>query len=97
MLRQEEWVTIRRLPDGGLHPGYLHFSGAQVLEVDLQQGEIAREFSPGDLVEIRSSGTLYLGELQSCQDQQLRIAVEHAVDLAALASIKQVWQRPVTD
>lgn len=94
MAEPDRQVTIRRLPDGEPLSCTEHGLTGVLLRVELPPSPANRQFSAGALVEIESSKTLYLGEVQGSQDRLLLIGVEHAVDREALAAIQQVWQPP---
>jgi hypothetical protein len=94
MPEPDRQVTIRRLPDGEPQPGTEHSLTGALLRVELPPTPANRQFGIGALVEVESSKTLYLGEVQGCQGLLLLIVVEHAVDCDALAAIQQVWQPP---
>jgi hypothetical protein len=55
----------------------------------------ATELSQGSLVKIQTSEILYLGEIESGWTEDgnshMRILIEHSVDLARAASIRQLW------
>ena len=67
----------------------------QSLQIRLQQD--TPQGGAGDLVEVRSASTLYLGEVQRRTQDILAIEVEHSIDLETLEAIQRVWQRPVGD
>jgi hypothetical protein len=94
MPEPDRQVTIRRLPDGEPQPATEHSLTGTLLRVELPPSPVNRQFGLGALVEVESLQTLYLGEVQACQDLLLLIAVEHAVDREALAAIQRIWQPP---
>ena len=87
-------VTIRRLPDGESQPAIERSLAGALLLLELPPSTAGRPFGLGTLVEVASSSTLYLGEVQGWHDLLLSIAVEHAVDREALAAIQRIWQPP---
>ena len=50
------------------------------------------EFIPGALVEVKGEGILYLGVVLGRQESVMLVAIEHAVDRAALAALQEVWR-----
>jgi hypothetical protein len=66
----------------------------QLLRIDLSSVPAGTSLKSGDLVEVASPGTLYLGEVRSRHDQTLLVGIEHSLDREALALIRQVWHGP---
>lgn len=50
------------------------------------------EFVSGALVEVKGEGILYLGVVLGRQESVMQVAIEHAVDRAALAALQEVWR-----
>ena len=65
-----------------------------LLRVDFSPVPPGTNLKSGDLVEITSPGTLYLGEVRSSHDQAVIVGIEHSLDREALALIRQVWHGP---
>jgi hypothetical protein len=92
--QQDQQVTVRRLPDGDIHAAFLDSLKGQLLRIDLPPTPAAAGLQPGDLVEVTSEKTLYLGEIRLRQDETMIIGVEHALDRETLSLIQQVWHGP---
>jgi hypothetical protein len=95
-------VTIRKLSAGDGREGELHDQEGSLLRIRLESGRFEPgkaqpEFVTADLVEVTSSQTLCLGEVQGREGELLIVSVEHSVDRAALAAIQQVWYRPESE
>lgn len=90
-------VTIRRLRDGDFYAAEAHILNGQLLQLHLHGdlGEV--EIRAGDLVEIRSLRTLYLGEARGQQGKNVVVRIEHTLDLAMLARVQQVWHGPASE
>jgi hypothetical protein len=86
---QNEWVTVRQLPDGEAHSGRLESCAGRQLRVAIPPAKA--EFRAGALVEVQSQQILYLGVIQGRQDSVILVAIEHTVDRVALAAIQEVW------
>ena len=86
-------IRLRRLPDGEFQDGREAGWNERLLEIDVP-GE---GFFPGALLEIECGPMLYLGELQQRRGSIHRVAVEHALDRARLASILQESKNPAGD
>ena len=86
-----EAVTIRRLPGGDARPAHMtQNSDRLTLSLAGNEGET---FEAGALVEIEGPQGLYLGEVVNPQaDSLVTVAVEHFVDLHALAEIEKTWK-----
>ncbi len=50
------------------------------------------EFVSGAAVEVKGEGILYLGVVLGRQESVMLVAIEHAVDRAALAALQEVWR-----
>jgi hypothetical protein len=46
----------------------------------------------GTLAEVECAQVLYLGEVVGGRDAQLIVTIEHAVQRAAAAAVREVWQ-----
>jgi hypothetical protein len=87
-----EAVTIRRLPGGQARAARMVKNSSDRLTV-LPAGSEGEGFDAGALVEIEGAQALYLGEVVERQaDSRITIAVEHFVDLGALADIEKTWK-----
>jgi hypothetical protein len=89
---EEQHVTVRRLPDGGSHPALFDSLNGQLLRILEVPVEV--DVNAGDLVEVNSAKTMYLGEVRRRQGETMIIGVEHALDRETLALIQQVWHGP---
>ena len=92
MPEHNEGVKVRRLPDGDVHAGRLEGREGQRLRLTTPPEDDSTEFGTGALVEVQCEQVLYLGEVQGREDSVMIIAIEHAVDRAALAAIQNIWQ-----
>lgn len=90
----DQQVTVRLLPDGNGRSALLRGVNGQLLRVDITSVGPDINLKSGDLVEVASSGTLYLGEVRSRVDQTVVVGIEHSLDRGALAVIRQVWHGP---
>jgi len=91
---QNESVKIRRLPDGDIHLSRIENREGPRLRLTTPLEANGPDFEAGALVEVQCEEVLYLGEVLGREDCVMIIAIEHAVDLAALAAIQNVWQVP---
>lgn len=91
---QDQQVAVRRLPDGDFHAASLGSLNGQLLRIDLLPLPAGANLRAGDLVEVSSQKTLYLGEVRSRQNETMIIGVEHVLDRETLALIQQVWHGP---
>jgi hypothetical protein len=94
MSGEQDAVTVRRLPDGEPQPARIESRTRSRILIRLATEACAAEFPAGVLVEVESSDRIYLGEVLSRQNTGMVMAVEHAVNRAALAEIESVWQKP---
>jgi hypothetical protein len=90
----DQQVTVRLLPDGDAHSAVLRGLSGQLLQIDVSSVPPTLSLKSGDLVEVASPGTLYLGEVRSCLDHTTFVGIEHSLDREALALIRQVWHGP---
>lgn len=89
-------ATIRRLPGGELQQARIIRISSDRLSVlpagnngDSSKGAA---LEAGALVEVGSSGAIYLGRVLERQpDSLLTVVVEHFIDLAALEEIEKAW------
>jgi hypothetical protein len=91
---REQQVTVRLLPDGEAYSAVLSGPNGHLFRIDLSSVPAETSLKSGDLVEIASPGTLYLGEVRSRHDQTMFVGIEHSLDREALALIRQVWHGP---
>jgi hypothetical protein len=89
---EEQHVTVRRLPDGGSHPALFDSLNGQILRI--LEVPVGVDVNAGDLVEVNSAKTMYLGEVRRLQGETMIVGVEHALDRETLALIQQVWHGP---
>jgi hypothetical protein len=94
MGQQDQQVTVRLLPDGDPFPAILDKVDGHLLSLDFAPNPSPPHFRAGDLVEITSPATLYLGVIRNNQGDRMTVAVEHALDRETLATIQQVWHGP---
>jgi len=89
----DEFVTIRRLPDGTAQAARITNRAPGRLALAPVGHEPAQGFDAGVLVEIGAPEAVYLGEIIGRQkDSLVTVAVEHFIDRAALAEIEKVWK-----
>jgi len=95
MSERDEWLTVRRLPDGEARPGRRESLDGRRLEATLV-GEPGGgdEFHLRAPVEVECEQFLYLGEVVGRHGALLIIVIEHAVNRTALAAIDEVWRGP---
>lgn len=91
MVEQNEWATIRQLPDGDPLPGRIEGREAQRIRLALPSGARITDFNVGSLLEVQCEQFLYLGVVLGLQDSVILLGVEHAMDRAALTAIQNVW------
>lgn len=91
---QGEVVTVRLLPTGEPQPARLESQAGPRLRIRLTDDTAVPGLGASALVEVQSEQFLYLGEVLGRQQQLLIVAVEHAVNRAALAAIQDVWHTP---
>jgi hypothetical protein len=92
MLGSNDFVTIRRLPDGTAQTAQVSNRAPGRLALAAVGDEPVLPFEAGALVEIDSPEAVYLGEvIGRHQDSLVTVAVEHFIDRAALAEIEKVW------
>jgi hypothetical protein len=94
MGQQDQQVTVRLLPDGEPCPAILDKLEGHLLSLDFSPNPSPAQLKAGDLVEVTSPATLYLGVIRNSQGQRTTVAVEHALDRETLATIQQVWHGP---
>lgn len=102
MCVQNEAVTVRLLhagEPGAGRSGHLENREGRRLTVSLTADNAADDLNTDDLktgavVEVECEHFLFLGEILGRQSSRLIIAVEHAVNRAALAEIQDVWHVP---
>jgi len=88
-----EFVSIRRLPDGGRRNVQIVSRAPGRLSLAPVDNEPNPAFDAGALVEIDGPQTIYLGEVIGRQkDSLVTVAVEHFIDRGALAEIEKVWR-----
>jgi len=87
-----DWVTVRQLPAGEVHSCRLESCEEQQLRVTVPPDAKAGEFVSGAPVEVKGEGILYLGVVLGRQESVMLVAIEHAVDRAALAALQEVWR-----
>ena len=86
---------MRCLPDGDRHRGKQESFNGELLYLRLEEGAAAAELRPGALVEIETTGVLYLGEILNLDGPRIAVGIEHLLDLGLLAALQDVWARPV--
>jgi hypothetical protein len=91
VLEQNEWATIRQLPDGDRQPIRIENREGQRLRVTVPPGTKSTEFAAGSLLEVQSEQFLYLGVILGWQDSVMLVAIEHTMDRTALEAIQNVW------
>ena len=81
-------VTFKSLPGGEFLPAMY-----RSLEGSLLQLEIFPEFAPskGDLLEVQTGTTVYLGKVEFVRVPVIGIRCEHFVDLQLLRDIRRRW------
>jgi hypothetical protein len=95
MPEQTEFVTVRRLPDGGAQTARIANRAPDRLALEPVDNEPDLGFEPGVLVQIDSPAAMYLGEVVGPpKNSLLTVAVEHFIDRSALAEIQKVWKTP---
>lgn len=82
-------VTLRRLPEGGVHRAVERSWAGRCMELELEAE--AGELGIGCLAEIEGSESIYLGEVQRKDGPRVWVEVEHRVDRAKLARIQELW------
>lgn len=87
---QNEWVTIRQLPDGNPFPGCMEGREEQRMRLSVPSARIT-DFMLGAPVEVQCEQFLYLGVILSLEDPVILVGIEHAMDRAALTAIRNVW------
>lgn len=92
MSGQMDLVTVRRLPDGEPQTARIESGGRRQILITLIDD--AQDFPLGALVEAQTSETLYLGEVLERRESRLVVAVEHAINRAALGEIDEMWRKP---
>ena len=97
MAEQTEGARIRRLPDGNPHLVLIESLGGLELRITGFSEENGADFGAGALVEVQCERVLYFGEVLGRKDSTLIVAIEHALDRAALAAIQDVWQGAPAD
>jgi hypothetical protein len=80
-------ATIRSLPDGESRTATLLAVDGRALRIEAPGPPLVA----GSLLEIESGNALYLGEVERGSGTAYRIAVEHFVDRAALAAVREIW------
>jgi hypothetical protein len=66
------------------------WEGGNLLYLTLPEGH--NGFSPGVLAQIESDSALYLGEIRQRNGSDLRVLVEHSLNLARLDSMQDNWR-----
>jgi hypothetical protein len=95
MSEATEFVTVRRLPDGGAQSARIASRDPERLALAPIGDEAGLGFEAGMLVQIDSPAATYLGEVVGPQmDSLLTIAVEHFIDRSTLTEIQNVWKTP---
>jgi hypothetical protein len=93
MPEPNEFVTIRRLPDGAAQSARIANQTPDRLALAPLGDEPGLGFDTGMLVQIDTPKVMYLGEVIGRQEDALvTVAVEHFIDRAALAEIEKVWK-----
>jgi hypothetical protein len=87
---QNEWVTIRQLPDGNPLPGRMEGREEQRIRLSVPSAKIT-DFVVGIPLEVQCEKFLYLGVIVSLEDAVIWVGIEHALDRAALTAIRDVW------
>jgi hypothetical protein len=87
-----EQIEIRILKTVNFAAGEVKAFEGAVLTISLASGA-ATAFLPGSLVEARTTGMIYLGEIKDCEGSKLTLGIEHAIDRQALTQIQQAWRR----
>jgi hypothetical protein len=93
-IQQDQQVTVRLLPDGAPCPATMDKLDGHLLTLDCSLDPRPVQLNAGDLVEVTSPVTVYLGIVRTRRDERATIAVEHALDRETLATIQQVWHGP---
>jgi len=94
MSEQSETVTVRRLPDGPVQSARIQSREGPQIFLSLLGEAASQEFPSGALLEIQSADSIYLGAVLRRQESGLLVAVEHALQRAALAEIEEAWRSP---
>src|SRR5579872_2138882 len=95
MSEDTEFVTVRRLPDGGAQSAHIANRAPERLALALIGSEAGLRFEAGMLVQIDSPAATYFGEVVGGQvDSLLTVEVEHFIDRSALTEIQKVWKTP---
>ena len=87
---QNEWVTIRQLPDGDPLPGRMEGREEQRIRLSVPSAKIT-DFMVGAPLEVLCEQFLYLGVVLGFEDSVILVGIEHAMDRAALTAIRNVW------
>jgi hypothetical protein len=88
-------MRFRSLPEGSFQQVKDTGWDGNILQLTLPEGQPAPV--PGGLVEIESESKLYLGEVRQCTGNAVRILIEHSLDRAQLAAMKDTWRRRPED
>jgi hypothetical protein len=83
-------IKLRSLPDGEFQEAQEVAWEGNMLHLTLPEGQLG--LSPGVLAEIESASKLYLGEVRQCSGSAMKILVEHSLDRARLASMRDTWR-----
>jgi hypothetical protein len=92
--RQNEQVSVRQLINDRSQLAVLESLEGRHLRLRLVGGAESFILTPGELVEVNSSHTLYLGQVTGHEGLLLLVDVEHALDREVLEAIHEVWARP---
>ena len=93
MSERNEFVTVRRLPDGGVQTVRIANRAPGRLSLVTNGGDAGKGFDAGVLVEVDAPEAMYFGQVIGRQDDSLvTVAVEHFINRAALAEIEKVWK-----
>jgi hypothetical protein len=90
IMSESSLVRFRRLPDGEFQPVKDATLDGNVLQFTLLDGQ--QSPTSGALLEIESDAKVYLGEVRQCKGSVIKIVIEHILDRARLASMKDTWR-----
>lgn len=83
-------MRFRSLPEGVFREAEHAGWDGHMLQIKLSDGQPGPD--SGTLVEVESDSRLYLGEVRQSKDLLCRILIEHSLERARLASVKDSWR-----
>lgn len=82
-------MRLRCLPEGKFQEARETGWDGDLLYLTLPEGQPG--LPAGSLAEIESESNLYLGQVRHCSGSEMRVQIEHSLNLARLASIQDTW------